>query len=98
MSFLFPFLNVLILLASLQGFILSALFYFNRNKRLADRLLALVLALFSLASVNIYFSESDMPWQVGVALSLIPTIVLMPIGPLIYFYARCLIEPGFSLR
>lgn len=97
MSFLFPFFNVLILLASLQGIILSALLFFNRNKKIADRLLAVVLALFSLASINIYLSESNMPWQVGVALSLIPTIVLMPIGPLIYFYVCSLIEPGFTI-
>jgi AraC-like DNA-binding protein len=98
MSYLFPFLNVLTLLASVQGFILGAVLYFNRNKRLADRLLAVVLTLFSLASLNIYLSEANMPWQVGVALSLIPTIVLMPIGPLIYFYVSCLLDPGFSLR
>jgi AraC-like DNA-binding protein len=97
MSSFFPLFNVLILLASIQGFILSALLYFGRNKRISDRLLAVVLTLFSLASVNIYLSESNMPWQVGVALSLIPTIVLMPIGPLIYFYVCSLLDPGFAL-
>ena len=98
MSLIFPFLNVLTLLASIQGFILGALLYYNRNKRLADRLLALVLTLFSLASLNIYLSEANMPWQVGVALGLIPTIVIMPIGPPIYFYVCCLLDPGFTLN
>jgi AraC-like DNA-binding protein len=97
MSSFFPLFNILILLASIQGFILSALLYFGRNKRISDRLLAVVLVLFSLASLNIYLSESNMPWQVGVALSLIPTIVLMPIGPLIYFYVCSLLDPGFAL-
>lgn len=95
---IFGFLNIIILLGCLQGFILSGLLFFNAPKRLAERLLAGLLFLLSLASLNIYLSESNAPWQVGVVLSLVPTIVFMPFGPMIYFYARSLLDPAFRLR
>ncbi|HYC85725.1 MAG TPA: helix-turn-helix domain-containing protein [Chryseosolibacter sp.] len=91
-------LNTVILLGCLQGFILCALLYFSPPKRLPERLLATLLLLLSLASLNIYLSESNMPPLVGVVLSLVPTIIFMPFGPLIYFYARSLIDPDFKLR
>lgn len=82
----------------LQGFILCALLYFSPPKRLAERLLAALLFLLSLASLNIYLSESDMPRFVGVVLSLVPTIIFMPFGPLIYFYTKSLLDPAFRLE
>ena len=94
----FNLLNTIILLGCLQGFILSALLIFSRRKRLADLLLAVLLFLLSLACLNIYLSESNMPRQVGVVLSLVPTIIIMPFGPLIYFYTRSLLNPLFRLE
>jgi AraC-like DNA-binding protein len=94
----FNFLNIIILLGCLQGFILSALLFISAGKNLAGRLLATLLFLLSLASLNIYLSESNTPWQVGVVLSLVPTIILMPFGPLIYFYTRSVLDVSFRLR
>ena len=91
-------LNTIILLGCLQGFILSALLFFSAPKRLAEQLLAAMLFLLSLASLNIYLMESDAPWQVGVVLSLVPTIIVMPFGLLIYFYTRSLLNPSFRLE
>lgn len=94
----FNILNNIILLGCLQGFILCTLLFFSGPKRLAERLLAAMLFLLSLASLNIYLMESNAPWQVGVVLSLVPTIIFMPFGPLIYFYTRSLLNPSFRLE
>lgn len=95
---LFKVFNTIILLGCLQGFILCAFLYCSPPKRLPERLLATLLLLLSLASLNIYLSESNMPSFVGVVLSLVPTIIFMPFGPLIYFYAQSLIDPDFKLK
>jgi AraC-like DNA-binding protein len=95
---LFNLFNTIVLLGCLQGFIFSGLMYRSQDKRLAERILATLLFLCSLASLHIYLSESNVPWQVGVALSLVPTIIFMAIGPLIYFYTLCLLEPNFDLK
>ena len=95
---LYNFFNIIILLGCLQGFILSALLLIGPKKNLASRLLATLLFLLSLASLNIYVSESATPWQVGFVLSLVPTIILMPFGPLIYFYTRSVLDPSFRLK
>jgi AraC-like DNA-binding protein len=94
----FKLLNTIILLGCLQGFILCGLLYLSPPKKLPERLLATLLFLLSLASLNIFLSESNMPAFVGVVLSLVPTIILMPFGPLVYFYARSLLDPTFRLK
>ncbi len=80
------FLNTLILLGALQGFIFSFILFFNPKKRTAEKVLAVLLLLMSLASLNIYLTETVPHWQMGVFLSLVPTMLIMAIGPLIYFY------------
>lgn len=94
----FPLLNTIILLGSLQGFILSGLLCFGSGNKTPERILAALLFLLSLASLNIYLSESGMPPVVGFILSVVPTIIFMPFGPLIYFYARYLLEPTFRIE
>lgn len=39
-----------------------------------------------------------MPGFIGIILSLVPTIIFMPFGPLIYFYAKSLLNPAFRLE
>ncbi|MEM9391414.1 MAG: helix-turn-helix domain-containing protein [Bacteroidota bacterium] len=87
-------LNTIILLGSLQGFIFSFLLFSKTKKETAEKILATMLLFMALASLNIYLSESVHYWQVGVFLSLVPTILIMPIGPLTYFYLRFLMEPS----
>ncbi|MEM6526455.1 MAG: hypothetical protein AAF693_21865, partial [Bacteroidota bacterium] len=90
----FNVLNTIILLGSLQGFIFSFLLFSKTKKGTAEKLLATMLLFMALASLNIYLSESVRYWQVGVFLSLVPTILIMPLGPLIYFYLRFMMEPS----
>lgn len=90
---LIGFLNTVILLGSVQGFIFSFILFFNPKKGAAEKLLATLLLLMSLASLNIYLTETVPHWQMGVFLSLVPTMLIMAIGPLVYFYIRFTFEP-----
>ena len=60
---------------------------------MAGKFLATMLLLMSLASLNIYLTETIPYWQMGLVLSLVPTILIMAIGPLLYFYIRFLLQP-----
>jgi AraC-like DNA-binding protein len=85
------FFNTLILLGAIQGFIFSALLFFNKINLKSNRLLSALLFFISLASLDIYLLESGMThwsaeWLVFAAVA--PMIVVMPVGPLIYFYIR----------
>lgn len=94
------FLNTLVLLGALQGFIVCILLFLSRKNRQANSLLGALLLLISLASLNIYLLEtrfflSSKAWRViGTA---VPFIVTMPIGPLLYFYIRSSLNHNFKL-
>lgn len=94
------FLNTLVLLGALQGFIVCILLFLSRKNRQANSLLGALLLLISLASLNIYLLEtrfflSSKAWRViGAA---VPFIVTMPIGPLLYFYIRSSLNHNFKL-
>ena len=91
-------LNTVVLLGFLQGIIFSSLLFFRREKRIEEKLLATLLLLISLASLNIYLSESMPYWQVGVFLSLVPTMLIMAIGPLVYFYLCSMFQASFRWK
>ena len=94
------FLNIIILLGALQGLIVSCLLFFTGNKHLSSRLLAGLISIFVLASLNIWLSgqnwfQSNMYFQIASAV--IPMVIIMPAGPLLYFYSKSIVDPGFSL-
>ncbi|HEV2478234.1 MAG TPA: helix-turn-helix transcriptional regulator [Puia sp.] len=98
------FLNTLILLGALQGFIVCGLLVASARERPAERtsrrLLALLLFLIALACLDVYLLHCSF-WNatmIGAILSaVLPLIVVMPMGPLIYFYTRSCIEPDLRL-
>ncbi|MCY7350787.1 MAG: helix-turn-helix domain-containing protein [Cytophagaceae bacterium] len=88
--------NLLVLLGALQGFILAVLLWFNpKGLRLSNRLLAVLVGLLALASLAVGIPLFT--WQVNLFLDLTPLIMVMPFGPLIYFYTRSLLDPDFRL-
>lgn len=90
-------LDLLLLLGALQGFILTGLLWYNRHgQRLSNRLLAGLTLVFSLACFSLSVPMFH-PW-VGLMLDFLPFILVMLPGPLLYFYTRSLLDPGFSLR
>lgn len=91
--------NTIILIGAVQGFILSCLLFFSRKNLLRNKLLAWLILLISLASIRLYGSENGwfnnpvMKWLE----TIVPMIVVMPAGPLIYFYVRATLQPDFTI-
>ncbi len=89
-------LDLILLLASLQGLILAGLLWFNpKGPRLPNKLLAWLMGLMGLASFAVGVPVANI-W-ISHMLDLLPFIVPMPIGPLIYFYAKALLDPDFRI-
>jgi AraC-like DNA-binding protein len=85
------FFATIVLLGALQGFITSILLFRKQNNKLAERLLGTLILLISLACLNIYFLETKLNFDSNlwhILRAIIPMIVIMPVGPLIYFYTK----------
>ncbi len=98
------FLDTVILLGALQGFIVAALLRSSARQKpeegVSRRLLAAFILLMSLCCLDVYLEHQEW-WNgstVGSLLSaLLPLIMAMPLGPLAYFYIRSLEEPDFRI-
>jgi AraC-like DNA-binding protein len=93
-------LNTIVLLGSIQGMILACLLFYSKVNRQANRLLAWIVFLIALACLNIYWIHQD-AYDSTVALrvlsALVPLIIVMPLGPLVYFYVKSNLDPAFKL-
>jgi AraC-like DNA-binding protein len=98
------FLDTVILLGALQGFIVAALLRSSARQRpeegVSRRLLAIFILLIALCCLDVYLEHQG--WWNGSTLgsvlsALLPLIMGMPLGPLAYFYIRSLEEPQFRL-
>ncbi|HWB28446.1 MAG TPA: helix-turn-helix domain-containing protein [Chitinophagaceae bacterium] len=93
-------LNTIILLGIVQGFIMSGLLFFSKKQRYANRLLSALILLITLASFNLYGSYQNWfgsAWLAFLSV-LIPLVVIMPIGPLMYFYVQAVLDPSFTIQ
>jgi len=96
-----PFLEILILLGALQGFIISTALFVSRRNRQSSRILAALIFLMALASLNLYTTGTAWYAHSPVLIFLsnfIPMIIVMPMGPLIYFYIRSFSDPTFVFK
>ena len=95
------FLNNIILLGIIQGFLLSGILSFTpANRHPSNRLLAVLILLLATASLNIYSMDQD--WLnsnivLRILSRIFPLVVVMPMGPLLYFYTRSSLDSGFRL-
>ncbi|UHG90769.1 helix-turn-helix domain-containing protein [Spirosoma oryzicola] len=88
--------DLLLLLGTLQGFILATLLWINgKGNRLSNRLLATLIGLLAMMSLAVGVPIPN-PW-VGLLLDLLPLFVIMPLGPLMYFYSKSMLDPAFQL-
>ncbi|MBL0356410.1 MAG: AraC family transcriptional regulator [Chitinophagaceae bacterium] len=93
------FFNTLVLLGILQGFIVIGLLLFSKTNKLPNRILAALIAVIVLASINLYGSYADWfgsPWLRFLA-QLMPLVMPMAIGPLLYFYVQSVLSPEFKI-
>jgi AraC-like DNA-binding protein len=90
------FFEVLFLLGCLQGVIMAGLLWTSRKgTRLSNRLLATLMALMASACLAVGIPVANQ-W-IALLLDLFPLVTVMPFGPIIYFYTRSLLTPGFRL-
>jgi AraC-like DNA-binding protein len=93
--------NGIILLGALQGFILSILVGRSPNPNpLANQLLGVLIFLLAMACTNLYLTESGLEQEYGIVnvlQQLLPLLMIMPVGPLIYFYVRAVTDNQFRL-
>lgn len=92
--------NTLMLLGTLQGGIMSYLLLFSKKRSAANRLLGTLILLLTLACLNMYLLQASLVKSDGLlsfALNFIPLIIIMPVGPLLYFYVKSSLDPGFRL-
>ncbi len=94
------FLNIIILLGALQGFIISALLFFTKGTY-ANRILAALILILSMACLNTYLMEigaryTNSFWAIIEVY--VPFIVAMPIGPLIFFYTKANLNSIFRIN
>jgi AraC-like DNA-binding protein len=95
-----PFFELLILLGAVQGFIISAMLFFSKQARQSNRILAGLIFLMALASLYLYVTGTSFFSHfpiLNLISNFIPFIIIMPVGPLIYFYIRSFTEPAFVL-
>lgn len=94
------FLNSIILLGSIQGFIIGTLLYFSSKERLSGKLLAWLLLILALACLKVYLNNIGFTYtQIGALVdAFIPFMIIMPVGPLIYFYCKAELSSDFKIQ
>src|ERR1700743_1426838 len=95
------FFNIIILLGALQGFIISSLLFFPKKPNTANKLLAIFIFFIALASLNLYIANRGWPpsGSIGpLVMAVVPMVVIMPLGPLLFFYSKAILNPTFSLN
>ncbi|MFT3822963.1 MAG: helix-turn-helix domain-containing protein [Chitinophagaceae bacterium] len=94
------FFNILLLLGALQGFIISTLLFFRKKHRNTNRILATLIFLIALATFKTYLNTTNwfsyIPYA-GLIDVLIPFYIIMPAGPLIFFYIRSCCDSTFII-
>jgi AraC-like DNA-binding protein len=95
------FLQTIVLLGAIQGIIVGFLLFYTAKNRHANRYLAVLIWLMAMASLSLYFYQKGWFYINTVTAffhALVPTVVVMPFGPLMYFYVQALLNPAFSLQ
>jgi len=92
-------LQTIILLGVIQGLIAGILLWIARQNRSVNRLLAVIIFLLTLDCFNLY-GENEHWFGVPILQALvyvIPLVIIMPIGPLLYFYVRASVDYNFRI-
>lgn len=100
MSFSGNLFDIIVLLGAVQGLISSFALLFGKSKTHSNNLLACITLLIALACLNIFLLEtgiqsSSTTWIILSAI--VPLIIIMPIGPLVYYYTVALTQSDFKI-
>ena len=91
--------KTILLLGSVQGFIVTGLLFFSKKNTYPNRLLGTFILLITLACFNLYGNYSnwfDSP-VLRLMASIIPLVIVMPFGPLMWFYVQSVLDPSFRI-
>ena len=93
------FLNSIILLGSIQGFIIGTTLYVSSKERPSGKLLAWLLLIMAMACLKIYLNNIGFTYtQIGALVdAFVPFMIIMPVGPLIYFYCQAELSSNFKI-
>jgi AraC-like DNA-binding protein len=94
-------LKTIIALGAVQGLIAGALLFWNKRQKKANKILAFMLWFFSLACINLRLYQESILYNStlgGFIDAFVPRELIMPLGPLLYFYIRASLEPDFRLK
>jgi AraC-like DNA-binding protein len=94
------FFHTLILLGGIQGFIAGSLLIIEGKKWKANKFLGILLWLMALASINLFLEYTGWYYSstaMAIIHNLVPLVILMPAGPLLYFYVQSAVDPAFRL-
>jgi AraC-like DNA-binding protein len=97
MNSFFTFINAILLIASAQGIILGILLFGRKNNNTANRVLSVILLLFSISILLHVLSHSEVIPFHDFHKILISVIYIL-VAPLIYFYVKFLTIPGLSFQ
>jgi AraC-like DNA-binding protein len=94
-------LTLIILLGAIQGFIVTGILLFsNAKNKIANRYLAILIFLISFASLGVYLMNIGVKYTSPTWLTIsqvVPFFIVMPVGPLIYFYVRKFSAPDILI-
>jgi AraC-like DNA-binding protein len=94
------FFHTLILLGGIQGLITGSLLIIEGKKWRANYFLGCLLWLMALASINLFIEYTGWYYSgtlIAILHNLVPLVILMPAGPLLYFYLQSAVDPSFRL-
>ena len=94
------FFHTLILLGGIQGLITGSLLIIEGKKWRANYFLGSLLWLMALASINLFLEYTGWYYSsttIAILHNLVPLVILMPAGPLLYFYVQSAVDPAFRL-
>jgi len=95
------FLQIILLLGVIQGFILSGMLFSALRDYYMNRYLGAIVLLMSLACLNGYFFEAAWFQQSVVCQvlhSVVPLVLIMPVGPLIFFYTKAVTDQHWRME
>ncbi|WP_157304405.1 helix-turn-helix domain-containing protein [Chitinophaga tropicalis] len=90
------------MLGTLQGFIVCGMLFFSKVNIRQNKILAVLILLMTLACLNLYLYGATWISRTSIIravlnLNLIPLVIVMPFGPLLYFYVKSVSSPEFRL-
>lgn len=94
------FLHILILLGGVQGLITGTILFVERKSRRANYYLGALIWLMALASINLFLEYTGWYYSsttLAILHNLVPLVIIMPAGPLLYFYVRASLDPTFRI-